>query len=63
MKIGNYTVENGEISVTVLENPEESVSLMNVAAINTFLQGGDFYLLEKEDMPDRNSRVNALYRY
>ena len=60
---GNYTNENGEIKVTVSENPEESISLMNVAAINTFLQGGNVYLLEKEDMPDANSRVNALYRY
>ncbi len=60
---GNYTNENGEITVSVSENPEESISLMNVAAINTFLQGGDVYLLEKEDMPDPNSRVNALYRY
>ena len=60
---GTYTNENGEIKVTVSENQENSVSLMNVAAINTFLQGGDVYLLEKEEMPDPNSRVNALYRY
>lgn len=38
-------------------------SLFNKAAIKTFLNGGKVYLLEKGDLPDPYSKVNALYRY
>lgn len=61
--LGSYKNENGEITVSVNEEDEDSISLMNVAVIQTFLQGGDVYLLEKEEMPNPNSRVNALYRF
>ena len=60
---GNYTVENDDITVTQNEESDTTVSLMNVAAIQTFLNGGKVYLLENETMPNPNSRVNALYRY
>ena len=40
-----------------------SVSLLNKAAIKTFLNGGQVYLLEKDEMPNPFSEVNALYRY
>ena len=61
--LGSYKNENGEITVSVNEEDEDSISLMNVAVIQTFLQGGDVYLLEKEEIPNPNSRVNALYRF
>jgi len=60
---GNYIEENNSISVTQSEESDNAISLMNVAAIKTFLNGGEVYLLDKEDMPNPNSRVNALYRY
>ncbi|MBC8767336.1 hypothetical protein H4O18_04965 [Arenibacter sp. BSSL-BM3] len=40
-----------------------NVSLLNRAAMKTFLNGGKVYLLEKEDMPNPFSKINALYRY
>jgi len=36
---------------------------MNVAALKTFLNAGEVYLLDKKEMPNPNSRINALYRY
>jgi hypothetical protein len=40
-----------------------NLSLLNMAAINTFLTGGNVYFLEKEVMPVKNSVINALFRY
>lgn len=61
--IGEYKEENGIITVTEGEDDGKNISLMNMAAIKTFLKGGAVYLLEKEEMPNPNSRVNALHRY
>lgn len=60
---GNYVEENNTITVTQTEENDSTISLMNIAAIKTFLNGGEVYLLDKEDMPNPNSRVNALFRY
>jgi len=40
-----------------------NVSLMNLAAIKVLINGGNVYFLEKEDMPDVSSKINALFRY
>ncbi len=60
---GKYKEESSSITVTQSEESDDTISLMNVAAITTFLKGGDVYLLDKEEMPNPNSRINALYRY
>ncbi len=60
---GNYKEENNSIMVTQSEEDDNTISLMNVAAVKTFLNGGEVYLLDKEEMPNPNSRINALYRY
>lgn len=60
---GNYKEENNFITVTQSEEGEQTISLMNVAAIQTFLNGGEVYLLDKAEMPNQASRINALYRY
>ncbi|MBP8791873.1 MAG: hypothetical protein KBE41_01545 [Lutibacter sp.] len=60
---GNYIEENNSLTVTQSEENDNTISLMNVAAIKTFLNGGDVYLLDKEEMPNTNSRINAIYRY
>ena len=50
--------------VEIRENSKGTkVSLLNMAAIRTFLQGGKVYLLNKDDMPNPYSKVNALYRF
>lgn len=60
---GNYKEENNSIIVTQSEEGDNTVSLMNVAVVKTFLNSGEVYLLDKEQMPNPNSRINALYRY
>lgn len=60
---GTYTKENNSIIVEQSEENNGAISLMNVAAIKTFLNGGEVYLLDKEEMPNPSSRINALYRY
>ncbi len=60
---GNYTEENEVITVTQNEENGTTVSLMNIAAIQTFINGGEVYLMDNEEMPNSNSRINALYRY
>lgn len=60
---GTFKKENGTITLSKGKENDNSISIMNVAAIQTFLKGGHVYLLDKEDMPNPNSKVNALYRY
>ena len=53
-----------EARVTVDENhPPNNISLYNLAAVSTFLGNGKIFLLEKGEMPDGFSTINALYRY
>ncbi len=60
---GNYKEESNSIIVTQSEENDNTISLMNVAVVETFLNGGEVYLLDREEMPNPNSRINALYRY
>ncbi len=60
---GHYKEENDTVIAIESEENDNAVSLMNAAAIKTFLKGGEVYLLDKEEMPNSNSRINALYRY
>jgi hypothetical protein len=60
---GSYKEENNSIVVTQSEENDSTISLMNAAAVKTFLSGGEVYLLDKEEMPNPNSRINALFRY
>lgn len=60
---GDFKDEDDTIIVTQREENDGTISLMNVAAIKTFLKGGEVYLLDREEMPNPNSRINALYRY
>src|SRR5690606_30019030 len=54
--------ENMKVDIQDFHKPTNT-SLLNLAAINVFEQGGKVYLVEKEEMPDSSSKVNALYRY
>lgn len=38
-------------------------SLTNLSAMNTFLQGGKVFILDKNEMPVQGHIMNALYRY
>jgi len=38
-------------------------SLIDLSAVNAFLQGGKIFFLEPEEMPDKGHPMNALLRY
>jgi hypothetical protein len=59
---GIYDPTSGGISIQE-EQSIANVSLMNMAAKKVFEQGGSVYLLDKEEMPEPSSDINALFRY
>ena len=59
---GVFDPENMNVDIQDFHKPSNT-SLLNLAAVNVFEQGGKVYLVEKEEMPDSSSKVNALYRY
>lgn len=59
---GIYDPTTGGISIQE-EQSMANVSLMNMAAKKVFDQGGSVYLLNKEEMPEPSSEINALFRY
>ncbi len=59
---GTFDAATREVKIN--ENHEKpNVSLLNMAAIKTFQNGGQVYLVEKDEMPDPQSVINALYRF
>ena len=51
-------------SVEIENEPTNgNVSLMNLAAIKVIEQGGQVYLIENQFMPDKRSKMNAVFRY
>lgn len=59
---GDYNEKMASVDVHD-ERRNGSVSLMNLAAIKVIEQNGKVYLIEGEFMPDKNSKMNAVYRY
>lgn len=59
---GIYDPVSGTVEIHE-EHTMSSVSLMNLSAKKVFEQGGLVYLLEKNEMPDGLSGINALFRY
>ena len=59
---GNYNEEMASVEVHD-ERRNGSLSLMNLAAIKVIEQGGQVYLIENQFMPDKSSRMNAVFRY
>ena len=59
---GIYNPEKRHVRIDEAPSPS-NISLLNKMAVKTFLNGGDVYLLEEDDMPNPYSKVNALYRY
>lgn len=54
-----------EKNKVILYDSEHSpdFSLMNLAAVQTFFNGGKVYILENEEMPNPYAKINALFRY
>lgn len=59
---GIYDAENRQV-IPRVKNSSGDVSLLNLATVKVFEQGGVVYFMKKEDMPDDTSPVNALFRY
>lgn len=45
------------------ESTTDNLSLMNLAATKVIEQGGKVYLIERQFMPSKESKMNAVYRY
>ncbi|HET8753230.1 MAG TPA: hypothetical protein VFM59_02635 [Salinimicrobium sp.] len=59
---GNYDENMASVEVNENEN-SENISLMNLAAVKVMEQGGNVYLIEDEFMPEKSSKMNAVFRY
>lgn len=59
---GVYTKENGHLNLNDKKEIQNG-SLINLASINTFLKGGEVYLLEPHEMPEQGRSLNAIFRY
>lgn len=54
-----------EMRKVVIEDQQhtQNTSLMNLAAKKTIQEGGSVYLVEEAFMPDKSSKMNAVFRY
>ena len=61
-QFGIYNQESGKL---ILNNKKEiqNASLTNLAAIQTFINGGKVYVLNAEEMPAKGRPLNAIFRY
>lgn len=59
---GIFDVEKNAVIPREVQ-PEFKTCLLNFAAIHTILNNGKVYLLEADQMPEPNSRTNAIFRY
>lgn len=59
---GVYDKENGRVEIHKEKNAT-NYCLLDMAAKNTFLQGGRVYLLDKEEFPEKEALMAATLRY
>ena len=59
---GNYNENMSSVQIDE-ESTTANLSLMNLAAMKVVEQGGKVYLMEREFMPSKESKMNAVYRY
>ncbi|WP_281542258.1 hypothetical protein [Maribacter aestuarii] len=59
---GTYDFENNKI-ITDDEKDLSNTSLTNLAAIEAFKRGGKVYVLPSNEMPLKESSMNAVFRY
>ena len=59
---GTYNSAKGCLIIDSLKEIR-NISLLNMASTYTFLQGGNVYFLEAEEMPVKNSPMNAFFRF
>ncbi|SNR59597.1 baeRF7 domain-containing protein [Lutibacter flavus] len=59
---GTYNKENGYLTLNSKKKLSNG-SLTNLSSIKTFMQGGNVYILEPQDMPEKGRPLNAILRY
>lgn len=59
---GTFHRNNNRVEVDD-EKEISNASLLNLAAVKTFLQKGTVYLMESDEMPEEDTLVNAVFRY
>ncbi|MBN2175685.1 MAG: hypothetical protein JW731_16265 [Bacteroidales bacterium] len=59
---GNYDEQMHEVKTDELPS-EENICLTDLACKNTFLQDGQVFLVDPDEMPDPDSHINALMRF
>lgn len=59
---GNFDLENDKVTIDTEKNTTNK-SLINLAVISTFEQGGKVYELDISEMPDSGSPINAIFRF
>jgi len=59
---GTYNTDNMDVQIHD-DQKNGNYSLMNWAAKEVLKQGGNVYLIPEAQMPDKNSEMNALYRF
>jgi hypothetical protein len=58
---GLYDKENRTLIIDQSKNG--NVSLTNLAAVKSYMQGAEVYLVHKDEMPLKGSAMNAIFRY
>ncbi len=59
---GKYDEKTREVTVDD-QRDAKSISLMNLAAKKTIETGGKLFLVEAQFMPEKEAKLNAIYRY
>ncbi|SNR69599.1 hypothetical protein SAMN06265371_10916 [Lutibacter agarilyticus] len=61
-EFGLYNIENGKLLLDTKKEIQNS-SLTNLAAVQTFLNKGNVFMLDPEEMPVKGRPLNAIFRY
>ena len=60
-----YGTYNAKNNCVILDSAKDeiNISLINLAAKDTLLQGGQIFMLDKEDIPFKKRPLNAIFRF
>ncbi|MFO8067980.1 MAG: hypothetical protein R6U11_10400 [Bacteroidales bacterium] len=63
-KFHNVTQKNNvSIYIKATEAAPEDKELINYALINTYFTDGNIHVLKSDEMPEKNRKLCAVYRY
>jgi hypothetical protein len=59
---GMYNKATNDI-ITEETKTKHNADLMNLAVVHTILNNGNVYLMDEDEMPEKTSKLNAIFRY